>query len=116
MAAQLYLAPGVAELTQFVITLGVIVTPFRLVNQLIRKQEVEADLNAVIQFGADPQAMISALERLDRLNGRKSDIAHGAHPSTQERIRELQGLLPSNVVPFKKIDEKTEKTDTDQAA
>jgi Zn-dependent protease with chaperone function len=116
MAAQLYLAPGVAELTQFVITLGVIVTPFRLVNQLIRKQEVEADLNAVIQFGADPQAMISALERLDRLNGRKSEIAHGAHPSTQERIRELQGLLPTNVVTFKKSEEKTEKTDTDQAA
>jgi DNA polymerase epsilon subunit 1 len=42
--------------------------------------------NAVIQYGAEAKHMISALERLDRLNGRRSEVAHGAHPSTQERI------------------------------
>jgi Zn-dependent protease with chaperone function len=94
VAAATYLPSGTAELVQFMITVAVIATPFQAVNRLIRKQEIEADLNAVIQYGAEAKHMISALERLDRLNGRRSEVAHGAHPSTQERINELRSLLP----------------------
>jgi Zn-dependent protease with chaperone function len=98
--AQHALPAGLAEFAQLFITVAVILAPFQSVNRLIKKQEIEADLSAVIDLGAAPQAMISALEKLDQLNGRKSEVAHGAHPSTAERIRELQGLIASNVVPF----------------
>ena len=90
-----YVPTGAAEILQLLVAVAVVLRPFSSVNRLIRKQEVEADLHAVIQFGADPQAMITALERLDKLNGRNSSVAHGAHPSTTERISELRSLIPA---------------------
>jgi len=87
------LPAGTAELVQLILTVAVIAAPFASVNGMIRKQEIEADLNAVIEYGADAAAMISALERLDELNGRNPGVAHGAHPSTRERIAELRTLI-----------------------
>jgi len=107
------LQAGVAEFIQLFITIGVILAPFQSVNRLIKKQEIEADLHAVIQLGAKAEAMISALEKLDQLNGRKSDIAHGAHPSTIERIRELRGLVETPVIPLAPT-KKSASTDDDQ--
>jgi Zn-dependent protease with chaperone function len=61
--------------------------------QVIRKQEFEADLEA-LKIGAAPSALISALEKLTMKNGtsRKRDsvfqqfIFFNAHPSVEDRV------------------------------
>ncbi len=108
-----YIPSGAAEIVQFIVSVAVVLEPFASVNRLIRRQEIEADLHAVIEFGADPSAMISALERLDVLNGRNPSIAHGAHPSTAERIAELRTLVLPTPLHAPRADDDT-KTDSDQ--
>ena len=105
------LPAGTAELVQLILTVAVIAAPFASVNGIIRKQEIEADLNAVVEYGADPAAMISALERLDELNGRNPGVAHGAHPSTHERISELRTLIAPTPL---RAREATGEKDSDQ--
>lgn len=65
---------------------------FIFIFRVIRKQEYEADLNAV-KLGATPQALIGALEKITQFNGghdRNEDwitrhVMGNAHPSLEER-------------------------------
>lgn len=89
--------------------LGSFFFSFRVSGKLSRKQELEADYTAV-ELGARPQALASALRKLDRLNG-LSGGANSApapfriHPETAERINALR-----------KTHATTAKDDFDQAA
>jgi Zn-dependent protease with chaperone function len=79
-----------------VITLMTMVVNFRFIYQIIRKQEYEADLEA-IAMGTPPQVMISTLEKITRKNGQPrsrqgffSRIFSGdTHPSLDERIEAI---------------------------
>jgi Zn-dependent protease with chaperone function len=95
IAARTFLPAGLAELIQLGIAAAVVFIPFSRVHRLVFQQELEADLHAVIELGALPEAMISALRKLDAANGRDSSVALGSHPSTEKRISELSQLVPA---------------------
>ena len=77
--------------------LGYLGTQIYWMRRLVRRQEIEADENA-IRLGADSEVMVSALTKLtllnDQLVNRKSPSSFlnvgSAHPTTEERISILR--------------------------
>jgi len=84
--------------------LGCIAVQMFFLQRVVRKQEFEADFEA-LNLGAAPHSLISALEKITFKNGSprvKEDtlsrlmLGH-AHPSTEERVNALQSRqLPSD--------------------
>ena len=85
---------------------------FSFLFRVIRKQEFEADIEAV-NLGADPAKLISALEKITRFNGgteKKQDsltrvFLGSGHPSVSERKEAiLHGAVPesASIFPQKK--------------
>jgi len=94
-------------------TLACITVQMSFLYRVIRKQEFEADLEA-LNLGARPAALITALEKITEKNGmsrvkedRLSRFMFGhAHPSTDERIAAIQNArLPqdSRIFPSWKV-------------
>ena len=85
-------------------TLACVVVQMSFLSRVVRKQEFEADLEA-LNLGASPAALIAALEKITEKNGmsrvkedKLSRFMFGhAHPSTEERIIAIQnGKLPQD--------------------
>jgi len=91
-----------ARAIQIASTVAAIFFPFRLIKRQIWNQELEADHHAITRFKASPEAAISALEKLDSLNGRDPSYEGGSHPSTTQRIREIQAAAAqmNKIIPF----------------
>ncbi len=92
------LSRGLLSMVGVIVALGFQI--FMLRKQ-VRGQEFEADAYAVAGLGARPEALVSALEKLDRLNHqnskRKSLASYlnpaSAHPTTVQRGEALAGIV-----------------------
>ena len=81
-----------------------------------RFHEIEADLEA-LRLGADPEALVQALRKLDRLNGIPSDRVGSAHPATEERIMIVRKAFAARLAAALQNEKAgTEKDDGQKAA
>lgn len=90
-------------------TLATVIVQLNFIFRVIRKQEFEADLEA-IALGSTPSSLISALEKITDKNDmskKKSDwisnfMFGNAHPDTEERVEAIRtGRIPAsaNILP-----------------
>lgn len=71
-----------------------------------RKQELEADHYGLIfaaMAGYNPQEAIPFWQRMSKLGGEKPPIFLSDHPSDEQRIEELQKLMPEALTYYKPI-------------
>ena len=93
----------------FAAAAGAFVLTFRQLGRQSRDHEFEADCHSVEKLGAEVEALISALRKLDRVNGVASApfdplslTGTASHPSTDRRIallRERFPAKPSEAIP-----------------
>lgn len=75
---------------------GAFVTTFKLLSAQSRLHELQSDAFAVAQLGASSEVLISALRKLDQVNGRSARTMPfatgglGGHPSTEARVEALR--------------------------
>jgi Zn-dependent protease with chaperone function len=85
--------PG-RSLVSYAAAAGAMIVSFRGLSAQSRRHELEADRHAVLQLGADPDALGEALRKFDEINhseGRRPGRV-GTHPSTSARLQELEAL------------------------
>jgi Zn-dependent protease with chaperone function len=69
-------------------TLGLLISmamPFILMRQQNQRQELEADREAILKFGASFEGLAGALRRIDQLNNPQLKLS-GGHPATERRL------------------------------
>lgn len=95
--AILFCPPWVAALGALILPWTVALAPWRALKRINRTQELEADAFAVRELGADSQALIAALEKIERWSGRQErpPSPKETHPSPAERAQALQSLSAS---------------------
>lgn len=82
---------------------GAFIMTFKLLSQQSREHEFEADIFAVADLGAQSEYLISALRKLDKVNGKTarppnplSVTGESGHPPTERRVAVLRELFPEN--------------------
>jgi Zn-dependent protease with chaperone function len=86
-AAFIFLPTPVVRLIGPFLPLGLLFAAVGQLKTRVQRQEFEADLHAVVHLGANAEALISALEKLDVINGERAGASgKGGHPATFERI------------------------------
>jgi Zn-dependent protease with chaperone function len=98
VTAQLVLpAPAAQWLVLACATLSFVI-PFVAIKKQAHRQELEADVFAIVRLGATLEAVAGALRRIDRLNDRSGDQKDsmlllsegGGHPATEQRIIQVR--------------------------
>lgn len=91
-AARLY-SPDFAFIAALLAFQPAILTVYLYSMRLTRRQEMDADEDAVLLYGVEPQAMMDLVALLDGLNGaleKPTPWAPRTHPHLDERIAELR--------------------------
>ena len=83
-------APLVRELLGPAVAIAAFIWAFRVLGLQSRRHETEADFFAVRTLNAQLADLTSALRKLDKLNGIRSDKPGAGHPATELRISLLE--------------------------
>jgi Zn-dependent protease with chaperone function len=89
VAAHWLLPAWAANFCQLLVPLAGLALPIHWTRTQIQRHELEADAHAVEAFGANPEALISALERLEKINSAQFpglSTGTGTHPATRLRV------------------------------
>lgn len=90
-----------------IVALSAFLFSFKLLGMQGQRQELEADLFAVLRLGVDVESFATALNKLDRLNGIQPEVGSNSYPATEYRIRRVRDAIRFR----KELREAVEKSD-----